>query len=341
MGATGLFGRGDALRRGELVEVRPAREILATLDASGALEGVPFMPEMLPYLGRRFRVEARVERACDTIHGSGTRRMPSTVLLDDLRCDGGSHGGCQAACRLYWKEAWLRQVTDDAAAPGSGDASARLELAQLAERNTTTSPVGTSPVVYRCQATEFFRATEPVSWRDVGSLFHEYTCRNVGLARLVRVGLRAFVTELRRKLGRLSNFPFEHRGGVSAVPERVALRPGDLVQVRSKDEIAETLDETGKNRGLWFDKEMVPFCGQTRRVLGRVERFIDERTGELVELKSDCFILEGVVCSGDLSDRRWFCPRAIYPWWRQAWLEKIDTPRSPAARSEPPQEQRS
>ena len=21
--------------------------------------------------------------------------------------------------------------------------------------------------------------------------------------------------------------------------------------------------------------------------------------------------------------KRWFCPRAIYPWWREAWLEPI------------------
>ena len=93
------------------MEVRPAQHILESLDSSGALEGVPFMPEMLSYVGRRFRVEARMERACDTISPGGTRRMPETVLLDDLRCDGSAHGGCQAGCRLYWKEAWLQRVS--------------------------------------------------------------------------------------------------------------------------------------------------------------------------------------------------------------------------------------
>src|SRR5919106_4742833 len=38
-----------ALRRGDLVEVRPAGEILATLDEHGALDGPPFMPEMVPF----------------------------------------------------------------------------------------------------------------------------------------------------------------------------------------------------------------------------------------------------------------------------------------------------
>jgi hypothetical protein len=37
------------LRCGELVEVRSEEEILATLDANGDREGLPFMPEMLRY----------------------------------------------------------------------------------------------------------------------------------------------------------------------------------------------------------------------------------------------------------------------------------------------------
>ena len=58
----------------------------------------------------------------------------------------------------------------------------------------------------------------------------------------------------------------------------------------------------------------------------KVERFIDERTGEMVELSSDCFILEDVVCKGEISDGRWFCCRQIYPWWREAWLEADPNP---------------
>jgi hypothetical protein len=319
-----MMGQRNRLRRRDLVEVLPAAEILATLDDTGCLEGVPFMPEMLPYVGRRFTVEARVERACDTIYGSGARRMPNTALLDDLRCDGGGHGGCQAGCRLYWKEAWLRRVSRKTSpAPPSPD-NAYLELERLTRKETMTVRVeeDREVEVYRCQATEFFRATEPISWRDVRSPVRELSCGNIGLWRFARVGARLVRTELRRKFNRLSNMPFEHHEGVSASRGQLGLKPGDLVRVRSKAEIAQTLDEAGKNRGLWFDKEMVPYCGETHRVKGQVERFIDERSGEMVELASDCWILDGVVCSGDLSDRRWFCPRAIYPWWRESWLRR-------------------
>ena len=62
---------------------------------------------------------------------------------------------------------------------------------------------------------------------------------------------------------------------------------------------------------------MPPYCGETHTVKQRVERFIDERPGELIELKSDVFILDDVVCSGLLSENRWFCQRRLYPWWRE------------------------
>jgi hypothetical protein len=66
---------------------------------------------------------------------------------------------------------------------------------------------------------------------------------------------------------------------------------------------------------------MLPYCGRSATIQTKVDRFIDERSGEMVELSTDCYILEGVVCKGYISDGRWFCCRGIYPWWREAWLD--------------------
>src|SRR5262245_5692728 len=96
------------LRRGECVEVRSEAEILATLDASGALDGLPFMPEMRAYCGGRFRVSARADRT--VVQQLGVRRMQDTVHLEELRCDGAAHGGCSRGCLIFWKEAWLRRL---------------------------------------------------------------------------------------------------------------------------------------------------------------------------------------------------------------------------------------
>jgi hypothetical protein len=303
------------LRRGDTVEVRSAAEILATLDEHGRLEGVPFMPEMLPYLGRRYTVAARVERACDTAGKTGIRRMRDTVLLGDLRCDGKGHGGCQAACRLYWKEAWLRPVAQGPPGPEPPDAhDAEAELAELGAADTRAGDG-----IYRCQATELRAATEPLGFWNAGSFLRELTTRNVPVRRFVSVLVAIVVEELRRRLGRWSP-PVSPRATGRPDPPGYNLRPGALITVRTQREIEATLDANSKTRGLFFDREMLPYCGETHTVIDRIERFIDEASGEMIELKSDCLVLDGAFCSGLCSYGRWFCPRGIYSWWREDWL---------------------
>ena len=96
--------------------------------------------------------------------------------------------------------------------------------------------------------------------------------------------------------------------------------------MKSREEIVATLTDAGSNRGLHFDIEMVPFCGKVLQVRSRVSRLLDERTGEMIELRSDCIKLEHVVCEAELSTGRWFCPREIYPYWRECWLERVSAP---------------
>ena len=110
-------------RVGDRVRVRDADAILATLDADGRHDGLPFMPEMWQYLGRTLVVDAVVHRTCDTVKTGGasgtTRRMEDVVHLAGVRCDGSAHGGCQARCLVYWNEAWLERLpsTRTGAAP--------------------------------------------------------------------------------------------------------------------------------------------------------------------------------------------------------------------------------
>src|SRR5262245_32043784 len=101
------------LRVGELVEVRSAGEILATLDENGELDNLPFMPEMLQFCGKQLIVHKVAHKLCDTISATGLRWMNDAVHLMGARCDGQAHGGCQTGCSIYWKEAWLRPVTAD------------------------------------------------------------------------------------------------------------------------------------------------------------------------------------------------------------------------------------
>jgi hypothetical protein len=323
----------DDLRRGDLVEVKDPAAILATLDEHGALEELPFMPEMAAFCGRRFVVDRRAERLCDTVHYTGSRKPARSVFLADLRCDGSAHNGCQAECRFIWKEAWLRKVTPESAAPALMPAK---DMAALIARTSGhvkhDVPVeGRTEQRWRCQATELPRASTHLRLWDPRSFVRECTTGNVSPGRFLRVMARASVEEPMRKLGLM---PEVHLPGSSTGPAAdppLKLQPGELVQVKSKDEIGATLTPDGRHRGMWFDREMMPYCGGVFRVRQRIQRFIDERSGgRMIELKkTDCVTLEGVVCSGERSLRRWFCPRAIYPFWHECWLRRVEPGASP------------
>ena len=40
-------------------------------------------------------------------------------------------------------------------------------------------------------------------------------------------------------------------------------------------------------------------------------------------LRTPAVILEGVYCKSLYAGRRLFCPRSIYSWWREIWLEEV------------------
>jgi hypothetical protein len=322
------------LKPGELVRVRSAAEIFATLDESCALEGVPFMPEMLKYCGRVLPVGQRADTTCS---GQGDpRRMLNTVHLQRVRCDGSAHGGCQAACLMFWKEAWLERAENDRS--NGSLASTEEEEPFVAEKlgRATKAATGSDPSAtrYRCQATEIPNASELLRIRQVGQYVRGV--RSWKLPKIVKGLLvdlfnryqswsEARMPErLRVSQGRPYPFvagPLEK--GECPPSGGLDLRPGDLVRIKSKREIVATLDKTNRHRGLFVDGELTKYCGRTARVLARVNRLIDEKTGEMIEIKSDCIILDGVVCTGDYHR---FCTRAIYSYWREIWLEKIDSP---------------
>ena len=118
-------------------------------------------------------------------------------------------------------------------------------------------------------------------------------------------------------------YPFvEGKDASGSTPSgSLGLQPGEIVEVKSKDEIFATLDEKDETQGLRFDSEMLKYCGQRARVVHRIEKIIDEKTGRMLKIKRNTVILGGVVCTGDYHRS---CPRAIYPYWREAWLRRVE-----------------
>jgi hypothetical protein len=316
--------RTKELRPGDIVRVRTAREILATLDADGTVEGIPFMPEMVRHVDKRYRVSKRIEKICWYTAESSSRRLPNTLLLEDLRCDGSAHGGCQAECRIYWKEAWVERVTTDSKQRYSDAESLEQLLAFVTDGTRTVKDLDTGPEeVFRCQMTESLAASTPLHPREWKQYAAELRNGNVGIVRFLRVFVRMNLWRVAHRVGRFPNLP-RLAGSDRVDGDKLHLEAGELVEVRSLDEIGTTLDENLKHRGLRYSEEMTPACGKRFRVKYRVDRLIDENTGRMIELKNDCIVLDGFVCSGDRSPSSLFCPRAAYPIWREAWLRRVE-----------------
>jgi hypothetical protein len=308
--------RGRSLRAGDWVQVHSAAEIVASLDAAGTLDGLPFMPEMLAFCGRTFRVAQRAEQICVEVTPG---RIPirafrnhDVVLLEDLRCSGVEHGGCQRGCRLFWKEAWLCRVADGAnpsVGPIQGEATIRERLRTCVD--------GTR---FICQSSELRQATFEVSKvQRLQQCFRAVRSDPRGplaMLRLIGVGLWYRLLQQFRTTA--------PQGNLKQTPtEALNLRPGEVVEVKPLEEILATLDAKGRNRGLRFDLLLSPYCRRQYRVRERLDRMIMEPLGEMRAVHNTV-TLEGMTCQCTYTAVGG-CPREELVYWREIWLKRSDT----------------
>jgi hypothetical protein len=303
--------------RGDLVDVRSAEEILATLDENGTLHGVPFMPEMLDLLGKRYCVHRRVEHFSfdgDETCGdeSSVREFPhiDVVVLDGLRCSGLSHGNCKRGCTIFWPEAWLRMTTTDAPAGIVGDREA------LAGRLRTRNP--SDPELFFCQSSQLLTTTRPLSGLErLRRCFRNVWSGNYGALEMLRnILVWIFVRGREKVLG-----PYPAGKLLKTPVEVLDLQVGELVEVKSLSEIKHTLDSRGLNRGLHFAPEMIPYCGRQLRIAARADQMIMEGTGIMRSMKNTV-VLENAICDS----ATWAfgaCPRQDYMYWREIWLKRV------------------
>jgi hypothetical protein len=333
---------------GQWVEVRSKEEILRTLDQNGQLDGMPFMPEMFQFCGRRFQVHKIAHKTCDPDYKS--RRIPHAVHLE-TRCDGQAHGGCQAGCLLFWKEDWLRPSGHEpalAAEPRSRTSPSGCTESAVwnGVRAQRSEDQGEDPT-YICQTTQVQYA-EPLKWWDLRQYAEDYRSGNVSLWRLITGTVYSMYYNLSQAgigvgpamrwfynfacpLWRGSKWPRKTGiipEGQPTPTETLNLQPGELVRIKSHEEILRTLDTSSKNRGLQWDAELVPYCGKAYRVANRVHNVIDEKTGKMVRMKNPSILLDSVVCQARYSPCRMFCPRSTYAYWREIWLERVESPSS-------------
>jgi hypothetical protein len=310
------------LRAGVEVVVAPPEEILATLDADGTLDGLPFMPEMLSYCGRRFRVGRRIEKTC--VEDSwGQRRFPANdvVVLEELRCSGDQHDGCKRGCMIFWKEAWLRRARP-------GDSPVRVDEREL-ERLRSRLKVKSDPTHYYCQSTQLRTATETIppkyKLRMIWISLREIWVGNRSAIEVAELMVHWFRLHLKeRKIGEaVVLMPGPNK---RTPTQSLDLQPGERVRLKSAPEIVATLDKDSKNRGLRMARAMTMNCGREYIVREKVDRMIMETTGEMREIKNTVS-LQGLECI--CYYHMGACPRGELQYWREIWLERSQ-PSSPA-----------
>ncbi len=299
-------GAAPILLRDDRVRVKSAVEILSTLDADGRLDGMPFMPEMIPFIGRTLAVRRRADQTC--VEGLGLRSLPQTVFLEGARCDGAAHDGCQRGCALFWNEAWLAADDDDGVRiDPQAEAEARLRLAGFAVRDGE---------LYLCQSTALAAATGLAP--GMRALADDLKRGELAPPRLIEILVRSVARKALALAGRGELGSLQGQDGKAI--ELLGLEPGEQVRIKDPKRIAATLNSLGRNRGMTFEPEMTGHTGRVYTVAGPVERMIHEETGRMVRLTSTV-TLEGVDCQGRCTRN---CPRANPLFWREAWLERVD-----------------
>jgi len=315
VGLRSLLGKSP--RPGDMVEVRSLDEIQSTLDTDSALDGLPFMPEMAAYCGHVFRVHRCVDKIYDMRHKTGMRRLSGVVSLAAVRCDGASHDGCQAGCQILWKHVWLRRV--------SAETTKRRDAPMKVATATDTNCLVANS--YVCQMTRLWEASAAMSRFDIRQDLRPLLSGNVGLWIYVLVLLVRFFNRFQQLRGGIK-FPYMPERRAADPPVAVSpqgLASGDHVIVQDRAHIAQTL-VNNKAKGLWYDRDMVRYCGNESIVVRGVDKLIHEGTGVMVTIKTRCWILRDLTATGEFHR---LCPQNEHIFWREAWLKPRSVPSEP------------
>ena len=95
---------------------------------------------------------------------------------------------------------------------------------------------------------------------------------------------------------------------------------GDVVLVRSRQEIDATLDPFKELKGCAFLSDMYQYCDTQQRVLKSMQYFLDERDYKRKKVRG-VILLEDVICNGTPAFGA--CDRCCFLFWREEWLKKL------------------
>ncbi len=97
---------------------------------------------------------------------------------------------------------------------------------------------------------------------------------------------------------------------------------GDVITVRSREEISRSLDSLRMCDGCLMMDQMWDFCEGKFNVLKKVINFFDEYKFKMYKSRAPLYILDGLICSGQGTSFGNRCDRSCYLLWHGSWLKK-------------------
>ncbi|ABA88777.1 hypothetical protein Pcar_1532 [Syntrophotalea carbinolica DSM 2380] len=149
------------------------------------------------------------------------------------------------------------------------------------------------------------------------------------LSTLITLKIPLIRKKMRKSKTCLMNYLGKHRSPsltkkASKQLPSLDLKAGDIVRVRSKEQIRQTLDENGRLGGCAFLDEMWQYCGGEYAVVKKMEHFFDEASVKMRKSR-DLVLLDGIHCSGQgIPIFKHACDRYCLLFWKEAWLEKVE-----------------
>ena len=207
-------------------------------------------------------------------------------------------------------------------------------------------PPGEAPgddAAWSCQTTALFEATEPLHWSDVRQYVRDVTSGNHSAWHMAKLLLRAGYLEFLRgspsAIGSSTasttwssewpvGGPCRSRTGMSPTgprppSERLDLQPGELVEVKSVEEITRTITPNGFNRGMRYDIEMTKYSGGRYRVQHARESTDQRADRQDAGDEEPVHSARGRLLPCGVYARRLGCPRAMNTYWREIWLRRV------------------
>ncbi|MCK4790518.1 MAG: hypothetical protein KAV87_42675 [Desulfobacteraceae bacterium] len=334
------------LRIGTIVQVKREPEILATLDEHGAFDGLPFTCEMQEFCGGTYKVRMILNRI--HISGVGVRGIDDVVILEGVRCNGGAHGACGRACYLLFKGAWLNvlgkgkpisnisrtsgDLIDEPSFWKDGIQPCQGNGAALVKATKSLSSLNIRQYIHDLRVSTW--KPRDIIWMLLFLLNRKWDARqpiwdlgmgNRSFGDLARMTFMVLGQTARWYLDSSWRATLRNAKSEPIVKPKIPssqplnLQPGELVKVKSREEILATLDSRENHKGLRFFGCMLNDCEKRLRVLSRVHSVVDEITGRQVKGIKNTVLLEDSICTG-ISYRG--CPRLCFWLWREDWLKR-------------------